>query len=53
METLSGFLEKGYGIGILRKKESLEFRDQMEGFPLLGKEDLRILLERLNESKMT
>jgi hypothetical protein len=49
VETLSGFLEKGYGIGILKRKGSLTVGDQMEGLPLLGKGDLRILLERLEE----
>jgi len=47
-EVLSGFFEKGYGIGILRKKDSLKIGDQMEGFPLLGKGDIKILLERVN-----
>ena len=51
--VLSGFFEKGYGIGISRKKGSLNIGDQMEGFPILGKEDLRILLERVNSDSET
>ncbi|MCS7120873.1 MAG: hypothetical protein RMJ07_06355 [Nitrososphaerota archaeon] len=46
---INGFFEKGYGIGILRRKGSLKIGDQMEGFPLLGKGDLRILLEHINQ----
>ena len=48
VEALSGFFEKGYGIGILRKKGSLKIGDQIEGFPLLGKGDIEIVLERVN-----
>gem|GEM_PF-852499 len=52
-EVLRGFFEKGYGIGILRKKGSLKIGDQMEGFLLLGKDDLRIILERINLNSET
>ena len=52
-DALSGFFEKGYGIGILRKKGSLKVGNQMEGFPVLGKGDLRILLERVNQDFRT
>ena len=50
VDVLSGFFEKGYGIGILRKKGSLKIGDQMEGFPVLGKVDIEILLERINSN---
>jgi hypothetical protein len=46
-EALAKFFKKGYGIGILRKKNAL--RNKIEAFPLLGRGDIEIIFQRLNK----
>ena len=46
--SIISLFEKGYGIGILRKSGSLKVKNPIEGFPLLGKEDINIILKQLS-----
>jgi hypothetical protein len=46
VETLNEFFQRGYGIGILRKVGRLKIKSPIEAFPLLGIEDIRIILEQ-------
>ncbi|MEM1530649.1 MAG: hypothetical protein QW502_03155 [Candidatus Bathyarchaeia archaeon] len=46
-EALSIFFRKGYGIGVLRKRGAM--KGEMEAFPLLGGEDIKVILESLDE----
>jgi hypothetical protein len=48
LATIISLFEKGYGIGILRKSGSLKIKNPIECFPLLGKEDIKIILKQLN-----
>jgi len=48
VETLNEFFQRGYGIGILRKVGRLKIKSPIEAFPLLGKDDIRVLLKRTN-----
>jgi len=42
------FLKEGYGIGVLKKKRFIKNGEQMMGFPVLGKNDLKIIFECVN-----
>ena len=44
--AINSLLEKGYGIGVLRKVRSLKVKKPIEGFPLLGDSDLKLLLKQ-------
>jgi hypothetical protein len=44
-EALSRYLKSGYGIGILRRVSIV--REEIKAFPLLGGEDIKIILDNL------
>jgi hypothetical protein len=47
-DALNDFLEKNYGIGVLRKEGSMKMR--VEAFPLLGGEDIKVILESIGKA---
>jgi hypothetical protein len=47
-DTLNDFLEKSYGIGMLRRGGSVKVR--VEAFPLLGGEDIKVILESIGKA---
>ncbi|MBS7607532.1 hypothetical protein KEJ14_06845, partial [Candidatus Bathyarchaeota archaeon] len=46
-DALSKFFRDGYGIGILRKRGAM--KGGVKAFPLLGEEDIKVILESLSE----
>ena len=52
LASISSFFERGYGIGILRKVGSLKVKNPIEGFPLLGNGDIKILLKQANLKRL-
>jgi len=47
VDAFNDFLEKNYGIGMLRKEGSVKMR--VEAFPLLGEEDIKVILESISK----
>ena len=52
VKSLESFFERDYGIGILRKSRLLKTRNLIEGFPLLGKENLEMILKLRTRRKL-
>jgi len=50
--AINSFFEKGYGIGMLRKVGSLKVNNPIEGFPLLGNCDIKILLKQASLNRI-
>ncbi|HIE18320.1 TPA: hypothetical protein EYP75_01195 [Candidatus Bathyarchaeota archaeon] len=45
IESLKSFFERDYGVGILRKTGLLKTKNLIEGFPLLGSKDVKVILK--------
>ncbi|MEM2789655.1 MAG: hypothetical protein QW236_04865 [Candidatus Bathyarchaeia archaeon] len=48
--ALSRFFRDGYGIGVLRKRGAV--KGEMKAFPLLGGDDIKVILESLSEYRL-